>query len=97
MSGPVEEWVEVVEKGEPESAYYTPGHTALAIVAKLTAQQEQIAPLEKHLAAFMRAYEADCECRGVKPTDLVENHTWLAIAYREATEAYPALTQQGAE
>ena len=47
---------------------------------------------ELHDALFkmLQGYIADCRGRDVEPDDLLNTHTWLAIAYKES---FPLLTK----
>lgn len=42
------------------------------------------------LDEMVRGYEADCKCRDVAPDDVMNNHTWIAIAYAKARAALKA-------
>ena len=54
---------------------------------KLAKAEATIDELATALEAMIRGYEADCACRNVLPENVVENHTWLALAYKEACAA----------
>lgn len=57
----------------------------------MTEQRNIVAALK----AMVRGHEADCECRKVQPDSMVDNHTWLAIAYRESVHALSRLQGGG--